>query len=166
MSPEFAAIDKYPNEVIQIKQEIINRLALYDDALLTRDVASLLGVQSETIRRLIYAGKLRFIRYDGDYVIAKSWFIDYLDKNEIKPSYQERFDKTIREVLDFCVVPRTYKEILALTGCYDKAYLQKRITRPLLKAGKLRLTIPESPHHNEQKYVTVIHSLFQRENQE
>lgn len=138
-------------------ETIIARMADFDDTLLTKDAADLLGVHPETIRRLIYSGKLQYLRYEGDFVIAKPWLLEYVRQYGLKPPYQDRLLQTKENVIRFCAIPRTYRELLEFTGYYDKSHLQRKITRPLLREGKLRLTMPEAPHHNGQQYISVRH---------
>ena len=63
------------------------------------------------------------------------------------------FEKTI---LDFCIEPRTFKEILARTGYSSRNYFRKNILKPLIDQGLIELTQPDSPNSPTQKYKTVV----------
>ena len=136
-------------------RQIEEQLVSYDDTLSTMDISRLIGKHPETIRRLIYSGKLRGEKCGKGYIYAKRWLLAYVEKYGVRDSYEERMEKTLSDVVDFCVNPRTIHEIVAFSGYCNKSYTMRMITRPLLKEKRLQLTIPESPHHNNQRYVSV-----------
>lgn len=57
------------------------------------------------------------------------------------------------QILSFCREPKTRAEIQAFTGIAHREYFRSHILKPLLKAGKLKLTLPEKPNSRNQKYV-------------
>ncbi|WP_366925483.1 Fic family protein [uncultured Succinivibrio sp.] len=59
-----------------------------------------------------------------------------------------------KAVLDFCYTPRSRAEIITLTG-KSQTYTMNYIVKPLLEKGLLRMTNPEKPKSNKQKYVAV-----------
>jgi len=66
---------------------------------------------------------------------------------------QEMTQDTLRTILDFCVVPRSKQEILVFCGHKSKKWFTKNYIAPLLKSGKLRMTIPDKPNSRNQKYI-------------
>jgi predicted HTH transcriptional regulator len=56
-------------------------------------------------------------------------------------------------ILSFCKTPKSRQEIQAFIGIKDKVYLREYILLPLIKAGKLVLTIAKKPRSKYQKYV-------------
>lgn len=59
-----------------------------------------------------------------------------------------------KAVLNFCYAPRSRAEIITLTG-KSQTYTMNYIVKPLLEKGLLRMTNPEKPKSNKQKYVAV-----------
>jgi len=57
-----------------------------------------------------------------------------------------------RAILLFCRVPRTRIEIQNYVKIKDREYFRKFILNPLVKSGKLMLTMPEKPRSKNQKY--------------
>lgn len=139
---------------------IVERLASYDDTLNTKEIASVLNKHPQTIRKYIEQGKLRGLLNGRAYISAKKWILEFLTQHgeiildsgyNFKYKQQKRFE----DVVDYCREPRSYQELLVFTGIRTKEYLQKSITRPLIKMGRLALLYPESPHSNNQKYISL-----------
>jgi len=59
----------------------------------------------------------------------------------------------IDSLLDFCSVERTREDIQRYVGIKHRWYFLQKILKPLLDAGKLRLTIPDKPSSKHQKYI-------------
>lgn|GEM_PF-5409097 len=59
------------------------------------------------------------------------------------------------EILEFCRTPRTSDEIGELINVGTKYRVTSDYLRPLIKSGKICLTIPEFPTSNFQRYVNV-----------
>ena len=58
------------------------------------------------------------------------------------------------DLLEFCIQPRSRKEIAQFLGLKTASYAMERHIRPLLDEGKLKMTIPEKPKSTHQKYYT------------
>ena len=56
------------------------------------------------------------------------------------------------DLLDFCKTPRTRQEIADYLGVKTVFYAMQHYVKPLVDSGKLRMTIPEKPKSNKQKY--------------
>lgn len=56
-------------------------------------------------------------------------------------------------ILQFCVIPRSKKEIAEYMGYKDAKSFGIRYIRPLVEDEKLKMTIPEKPSSRNQKYV-------------
>ena len=59
---------------------------------------------------------------------------------------------TSESILEFCITPRTRSEIVAFVG-KSKNYVMSHIVNPLVKEGKLKMTIPDKPKSSSQKFV-------------
>ena len=57
------------------------------------------------------------------------------------------------KILEFCIKPRTTKEIMIYLGLKDRRNFYLKYMRPLLDSGELQMTIPETPNNKNQKYV-------------
>ena len=59
------------------------------------------------------------------------------------------------DILTFCLIPRTRKEIADFLGIKSQAYAITTYVTPLVKADKIKLSIPDRPKSPDQKYTTV-----------
>lgn len=57
-----------------------------------------------------------------------------------------------REILDYCNIPRSKKEIMEHIGLKNTSYFLKTYLKRLLQDGRLEMTIPEKPTSGNQKY--------------
>lgn len=56
------------------------------------------------------------------------------------------------DLLAFCRTPRTRREIADYLGIQASFYLMKKYIQPLVDAGLLKLTLPETPKSKNQRY--------------
>lgn len=66
----------------------------------------------------------------------------------------ETLDK--KGLLEFCGMPRTRSEIANYLEISSEQYAIRRYLDPLVKAGLIRMTIPEKPRSPKQKYYSAI----------
>lgn len=59
------------------------------------------------------------------------------------------------DILTFCSIPRTRKEIADFLGIKSQAYAISTYVTPLVKEGKIKLSNPKHPRSPDQKYTTV-----------
>ena len=64
-------------------------------------------------------------------------------------------DISAPNVLTFCLIPRTRKEIADFLGIKSQAYAITTYVTPLVKANKIKLSIPDKPRSPDQRYTTV-----------
>lgn len=57
------------------------------------------------------------------------------------------------QILHFCEVPRSKKEIAEYMGYKDAKSFGIRYLAPMLKSGRLEMTIPDKPKSRNQKYI-------------
>ena len=60
--------------------------------------------------------------------------------------------KKQKDILNFCTVPRTSKEILERMGLSNHSANRERHIKPLVVAGLLEMTNPDNPNASNQKY--------------
>lgn len=65
---------------------------------------------------------------------------------------QENVTNKIAALLEYCIEPRSRVEIQEFMGLKDREYFRLEILNPLIREGKLLLTIPEKPTSPNQKY--------------
>lgn len=70
-----------------------------------------------------------------------------------KPEPDYALDET--GVLAFCAQPRTRREIAEYLEVQSISYMMQKYVMPLLKNGKLKMTLPEKPRSKNQAYVSV-----------
>ena len=63
-----------------------------------------------------------------------------------------RLTKEQQDIVNFCSVPRSAKEILDRKGLYNQSRARKKYIQPLVEMGVLEMTIPENPNDRNQKY--------------
>ena len=56
-------------------------------------------------------------------------------------------------ILQFCIVPRSKREITEYMGYKDAKSFGIRYIKPMVETGKLKMSIPEKPNSRNQKYV-------------
>lgn len=57
------------------------------------------------------------------------------------------------QIIRYCQVPHSKKEICTHFGYKNLTYFTRKYLIPLLKAGELKMTIPDKPRSQSQKYV-------------
>jgi ATP-dependent DNA helicase RecG len=57
-------------------------------------------------------------------------------------------------IIDLCAVPRLREEIAAALGIDSQYYLVRKYLKPLLKSGKLQMTLPDKPQSKFQRYIS------------
>ena len=62
---------------------------------------------------------------------------------------------TEQVILDYCVTPRSTKEIMELLKLKHREHFRAEIHKPLLNRKLLKLTIPDKPRSPKQKYYSV-----------
>lgn len=60
--------------------------------------------------------------------------------------------KEENELVSFCRIPRTKKEIAVFLGVKTETYAIKKYVQPLVNCGKIKLTLPKTPSSPNQKY--------------
>ncbi len=58
------------------------------------------------------------------------------------------------DILNFCLIPRTRKEIADFLGIKSQAYAITTYVTPLVKENKIKLSIPDKPKSPDQRYTT------------
>ena len=66
-------------------------------------------------------------------------------------------DEKIRQILVFCKEPRSTSEILEHLGLSDRKNLMMTYINPMVAAGVLAMTAPETPTSRNQRYKAVKH---------
>ena len=77
------------------------------------------------------------------------WFDGLLNEGD-SPS-----DSPSDRILAFCRSPKNIGEIAEMLGMKDKKWVRKKYIVPLLQDGQLRMTIPDKPNSQHQRYETM-----------
>lgn len=138
------------------------------------DITKLGSVRIET-RNAVLANALEMLkltenRYSGIPTIFKEFEKAGLPKPEFKIKHGEFIvtfrnnlfnselisvsSNTNKDILDFCSVPRSRKELVEFTG-KSRYYTMSAIVQPLIDSGKLKLMLPEKPKSSKQRYICV-----------
>jgi len=59
-----------------------------------------------------------------------------------------------QKIIEFCVIPRSTKEIAEMLG-YKERKSAARYIRLLLDQGRIAMTVPDKPKSQNQKYITI-----------
>ena len=75
-------------------------------------------------------------------------------EGEKAPSFEKKHQVTKKQldILNFCSIPRTAKEIMDRIGIQNQSRSRKRHIQTLIIEGFLEMTIPENPSDPNQKY--------------
>lgn len=65
--------------------------------------------------------------------------------------YSDNMNLT-ESIIEFCSIPRTRDELTQFIG-KSRSYVMNKIIYPMVEAGELKMTIPESPKSHSQKFV-------------
>ena len=77
-------------------------------------------------------------------------------KKVTKKSNQEtKLSGKLKDIVNYCTVPRTAQEIMARLGITNQSKNRKKYIVSLVERGLLKLTIPDNPKDRHQKYVKV-----------
>ena len=60
----------------------------------------------------------------------------------------------VEKVLNFCITPKSRKEIQDYLGLKNRDYFRKEVLNPIIDNGLLELTHPDKPNSPRQKYIT------------
>ena len=71
----------------------------------------------------------------------------------VQDSVQVVQDKRIMGLLEFCSTERSRQEMQEFMGIASREYFRKKILRPLLDAGQIKMTMPSKPNSKNQRYV-------------
>ena len=61
----------------------------------------------------------------------------------------------IQDLIKFCSVPRSRKKMQEFTGLTGGRNFSEKYIKPLLEAGKIKMTIPDKPNSRNKKYQKV-----------
>ena len=75
------------------------------------------------------------------------------DKGQIRE--QDKEQVTIQDLIQFCSVPRSWKEMQEFMGLAGRRNFSEKYIKPLLEAEKIEMTIPDKPNSRNQKYQKV-----------
>ena len=62
------------------------------------------------------------------------------------------FTKTQKDIINFCSIPRSAKEIMDRIGISNQSANRRRHIMPLVEMNVLEMTIPDNPNDRNQKY--------------
>lgn len=75
----------------------------------------------------------------------------YNGSNE-KQKIEEQEEEENKDILQFCSVPRSRKEIAEFLGIKTIPFITEHYIKPLLECGKLGMTIPDKPKSRKQMF--------------
>ncbi|MDR3243222.1 MAG: putative DNA binding domain-containing protein [Elusimicrobiota bacterium] len=78
--------------------------------------------------------------------------------HDVENSIDDDIDTDKREqlIFDFCSTPKSRDEIQFYVKIKNRAYFTQYILNPLIKSGKLAMTVPNKPNSKNQKYIKTI----------
>ena len=91
-----------------------------------------------------------FINRQNEFVVV---LYNHQTKPENSGNPGHTSDKTAA-LLQFCLTPRTRKEIADFLGIGTVYHANKRYIQPLVEQGRLKLSIPDKPSSRKQTYTT------------
>ena len=73
-----------------------------------------------------------------------------IQKNTHLHSGQHR---PLTSLIEFCVKPRTRREMQEYVNIASREYFNKALLAPLLESRQLMMTVPDKPNSKNQKYI-------------
>ena len=67
---------------------------------------------------------------------------------------ERQLNDTEIKILDFCLEPKSTKELAKLLQFKERKSVSKYLT-VLLREGRIAMTIPDKPNSSKQKYITI-----------
>ena len=67
----------------------------------------------------------------------------------------DNLNRIFKKILDYCIEPKTAREIREYIGISSKRYVSSKIIRPLLNSQKIAYTNNKSINARNQKYITI-----------
>ena len=74
------------------------------------------------------------------------------DRTNIVRIPYKQLSNVQKDIIQFCSIPRTAKEIMDHIGYYNNSKNMTTYVRPLLEMGYLEMTEPDKPKSKNQKY--------------
>lgn len=74
------------------------------------------------------------------------------EQGSTEPATQQQEQSIEEKIVEFCRIPRTRQEIAELCRIKTVSYVSEHMIRPLVEAGKLKMTIPDKPKSKKQKF--------------
>ena len=74
---------------------------------------------------------------------------------ELASREQDKEQVTIQDLIQFCSIPRSRKEMQEFMGLVGRRNFSEKYIKPLLIAGKIEMTVPDKPNSRNQKYQKV-----------
>jgi ATP-dependent DNA helicase RecG len=87
-----------------------------------------------------------------EFIDSRGHFIVKLYKTVNVKTDSSFLDADSKQLILFCKTPRTRKEISEYLGLSSITYAIQRHVMPLVKAGKIKLSIPDKPTSSKQRY--------------
>lgn len=81
--------------------------------------------------------------------------LDPREQDREQDREQVKEQVTIQALLQFCIVPRSRKEMQEFMGLTGRRNFSEKYIKSLLSAGKIEMTIPDKPNSRNQKYKKV-----------
>ena len=78
--------------------------------------------------------------------------VEHQVEHQVQHQPKAQLTQQQRDIVNFCSVPRTAQEIMDRIGVYNQTRSRKRYIQPLIDAGVLEMTDPETPNAPNQKY--------------
>ena len=125
------------------------------------------GVNEKTARAILWRREIPAVLLNNRYLIPKRNVIDYL----LSSGYQEVLARVAaasckkipsdlveanrQRILMLCDRPKSRRELMAILGVSSKKTFFRLYLYPLIKEGKLRMTVTSQNSVSTQKYVRV-----------
>lgn len=82
-----------------------------------------------------------------------TWVVTTQDTTHDTTQDNTHDEDKIRRLLEFCSMPRSRAEMMEHIGLSNRKHFSTHYLKPLLKSGRLAMTIPDKPQSKNQKYV-------------
>ena len=84
---------------------------------------------------------------------AYGFTVAFSRRKSVTPQVTPQVTQKVEKLLAFCVEPKSLQEMMQLLALTDRKHFRRKYLNPLLKSGKICMTMPDKPQSSQQKYI-------------
>ncbi|MBR2299835.1 MAG: putative DNA binding domain-containing protein [Alphaproteobacteria bacterium] len=109
----------------------------------------------------MYAGHMPILTDSTTFKL--NWEVDIFDEeldqaqlsDQVSDQPSDQVSDQVHQILVFCQEEKSLLDIINHIGYSNRSYFMKKVIKPLIAKGLIEQTMPNTPNHPAQKYITV-----------